>query len=459
MKYNVDKKKFAKLLINRPTVIKKVSSLDEDMAAYLIEASPTCYQHLGSAVLRASIKVVRAYIKRLWQEADPYNSSLHHHIDIRLIPRDTLRRLEMKERKMLLKRKTHAMVDIMRSYLTYDEWLYAVENGQTIRDVPEEYWKRTTLWRAYAKQIKGADSGKKHVLLPDVYWEKDSQKASESLVDMVRDCPFFVTVIPPKRVTKEHLMATFQSGKEIHLGEDYRDIPTSSWDRGVAVLAINSDRRNIDIIPTNLLTEDDALRTAQESLCGFIPEKLLTRKVKISIAAHKHMEYSSGKDSDYRRSDAEHFPELNDVSFQLAVVSLENKHGPQRGVRNIQEFVTPANRTLILEANPYFMQFIPKLEQTDEIINIFLSKATPKVLDDMAEYINMGKIKKSHAPLLIGCTNNLILSTAEKKLKRTRRTKNATEHIETKKNTNTVEITVAPVEFAKIRTQLDRYKD
>ena len=459
MKYNVDKKKFRALLVNQPRQIKKVS-LDEGTAAYLVEGAPSCYEYIQDDELRASVKVVRAYIKELMKKIETTAYSGGPRRNLRLIPRRALGELTLTERKFLIKFQ-YEITDMLPDKV-YAEWLCAVEQGYPIRDVPEKYWKRTTLYQAYGKYIKNCGGRIVHDKMPDVYWERDPEEnrirsgpIGEELVDIIRKSPYFIEVIPPTRVTKAMLIAAFQSGKEIDLTEEYKRIPFSSWDRGVVALALNCNMKNIDITPPSLLTEDDAISAAEKGIgFDYIPVQILTRKVKVHVAAHRYSEYSA-----HNPAYADDFPELRDVAFQCDVVSLENEiHGPKRGVKNIQDFVKPEDREAVLEANPYFIEYIPKLEQTDDIINILLSKATPGVLDVVAEFINLGKIKKFHAPLLVGCTNNLILSTIEKKLKGPPQ-RNSVEHAETVQNSSTIEITATPVDYSKIRDKLDSYEE
>lgn len=449
MRYNVDKEKFKRLLVDRPTLIKKITSLDADTAAYFIGGSKRCYEFL-SFELKASVKVVKAYMKQVGD--DSYNS-YYNSFDYQKIPHSVLDKLSLTERKILIKAGSGYDPTYIRSFpnKSFEEWKHAVKHGFHIKEVPEQYYTEVTLYEALAEHIKD-NTGIIHDNIPEKFWE--NAQADQHITDLIRIVPHFIKVIPPKRITKDHLIAAFQSG-EINLGdeEEYRQIPSNSWDKGVVALALNKKPKNIGIIPPSLLTETDAINVAKASVhMSQIPEQVLTRKVKIHIAANHTTSYDSVGPFN-SRNDADDFPELLDIDFLCDVA----KEDDGKAVKNIWKFVKPEYRIRVLETSPYFIEFIPKKEQTDKMIDILLDNATSEDLDNLDTFINLGKIKKHHAPLFIGCESNLLLTTVEKKFKGAQRKMSDEEAkaLKTNKTAFSVEINVAPVDFAKIKDQLD----
>lgn len=445
MRYNVDIEKFARLLQERPGLIKKIASLDEDSAAFFIEHAKKCYEYLTDE-MKASVKVVRSYIKDI---KDNYNSYRYTCFNLDLIPTDTLAKLTLRERKRLIAVSTYKYDFFPRlPNKVYEEWLHAVkEIGYPIEDVPEKYYTRKSLYEAYARYI-GANTGVVHGAIPEKFWEIGTDQANKDLVDIIGISCHFLMVIPPKRITKEHLVAAFQSGERLSLGnEEFRQIPRISWDKGIVALALKSSPHNIEIIPPSLLTENDALHCADEGVeLSQIPSQVLTRKVRVHLAACRTAPYIIDDNDTI----------LHEVDFQCDVA----EKGGRMGAKNIAEFVKPENRLAVLKRCPDFIRYIPKREQIEKTIDVLLESASPEKLDEVCEFINLGKIKKHHAPLLVGCASNIILSTVEKKLKGAQRKMSDTEakQMKTKKTSFTVEINAAPVDFAKIRGQLDEIK-
>ena len=444
MRYNIDKEKFARLLQERPGLIKKIASLDEDSAAFFIEHAKKCYEYLTDE-MKASVKVVRAYIKDISEKGN-YSRYRNTYFDIDLIPTDTLAKLTLKERKQLIACSPYKYKFFPRlPNKVYEEWLHAVkEIGYPIEDVPEKYHTRKSLYEAYARYIE-KNYGTIHDAIPEKFWEIGTDQANKDLIDLIGVSRHFLKVIPPKRITKEHLVAAFQSGEPLCLDDEkFEEIPRISWDKGIVALALKSDPHNIEIIPPSLLTENDALHCADEGVqLSQIPAQVLTRKTRVHLAAVRSTPYTIDNSDTI----------LHEVDFQCDVA----EKGGRQGAKNIAEFVKPENRLAVLKRCPDFIRHIPKLEQTEKTIDVLLDSASPEKLDEVCEFINLGKIKKHHAPLLVGCTSNIILSTVEKKFKGVQRKISETEakQMKTKKTSFTTEINVAPVEFAKIRGQLD----
>jgi hypothetical protein len=441
MRYDVNKDNYVRILWNRPALIKKIVSLDEDTAAFFVLAARKCYGYLPNK-LQASVKVVQAYIHETpeWKNSS-YSSK---GVTLSLIPQHALEQLPAKDRKNLIRRSYSGK--IIDSFIepSYEEWLEAVKNGYSIYDVPEKYYNRKTLYIAMAHHYKD-ESCFSDFTIPDMFWENGSEVASKSLIEVIQVCPQMILCIPPHRITNAHLITAFQTKDEcVSLEEDkWLKIPLPSWNHATVQMALVSEQSNIRIVPEKYLTEDDAIKCAK----GYnvseenIPASLLTRKVLVSLAANRNCEFSPN--SDY----SIYGTLLRELDFQLDVL----REGGFSAAKILNEYFNSHFYPEIIEVCPEYIQLIPKLEQTDKIIDAFLG-APAEIIDKMAKHINLGKIRGHHAPLLIGCEDSIIVSTIEKKLKGTQRSKST----KTRKTPHSVEIDLAPAEFASFREQLEK---
>lgn len=434
MKYNINKDNYVRLLWNRPALIKKIVSLDEDTAAFFVKGARGCYEYLPYK-LQASVKVVRAYI----HETPEGKELLNREVKFSLIPLQALEQLNTKERIALIKRFHEGAM--IKNFIEpcYNEWLEAVKMGFDPLSVPEKFHDRKTLYVAAAKYYYKENCTYPNFTIPDVFWQKNPKHANESLIEMLEICPRMIHCISPERITKRHLVAVFHKATHSDIGLSFNEdkwlrIPLSSWDTDTVEMALTVDPASIGIVPEKYLTESDALKCAKNDRVWeeTIPESLHTRRVLVSLAA-TDMSFST---SSYKGL-------VTDLSFQLDVI----KESGFYSAKALNNFIEPENYTKVLSICPKYIQLIPKLKQTDEIIDALLG-APANVIDNIAKHINLGKIKKCHAPLLIGCESLIILSTIEKKLKG--------RHTETKKKTShSVEIDMAPGEFANIRNSLE----
>lgn len=438
MIYNVDKEKFLKLLLGRPALIKKITGLDESVATECVEFCSNCYDFLPTN-LKESVKVVRAYIK-----------DNKYRLKMREIPKCTLKQLTVTERKNLIDWSSNGNFIKELPDPEYEEWLHAASCGfNTIEEIPEQYRGRKSL---YMKMAEGLKSGfhDPDYTIPEKLWENETE-GNKAAVEIVTLFDRMFKAIPKKHITNDILKATLQG--ELYLKRN--DIPDSAWDQLTADLAVNANTSNIEYVPERFVTESMAIQAARNGvsihkMISHIPDKEFTRTVLINIIAHSTTPFSEN-DTDYLPD------EINSLDFQIEVA----KENGLEGLTGIEDFIKPEYRTELLKICPEFIKIIPKLEQNDKIIDAFLSKATAEIIDDCANHINLGKIKKHHAPLLIGCTKNLILGVMEKKLRGCQRKKTTTptEIIKTEKTTHTIEINVAPSDFAKIRDNLKDKND
>lgn len=446
MKYNLDKEKFAALLQQRPSLIKKINLENIDTVAFLIKRARQCYEYLP-AKLRADVRIIRAYIhlskeERGVQKTRPYNN-YRNRANLSSIP--TYEQLTEDERVDLIMRSNNNGYLINYLHIpSKREWMAAVESGFT-GDIPHEYASDKDIWEAHAKGLRDDNSIPRR-RIPETFWEKHED--AELFIGNMIDIHYkFLFSVPAKHITPSFLQRALQSAcrlsSELDLGffEDYQEIPNSVWKPDNVRKALESDAYNIQIIPVEFLDEGDVLAAIKRGVdIERIPISLQTLKVKAHFVAGRKNSFK------YYRGFIE--KELKTLSFQKEVAKLEDSR--ISGAENIHEYVEPINRKAILKVCPTFLKFIPKLEQTDDIITIFFENATNEEVDRLAPYINLGKIKKKHAPVLIGCTNNLIVTAIEKKLKSHKKRKVLT----SLEGTDTVEIDVPPSEYAKILSQM-----
>ena len=338
-----------------------------------------------------------------------------------------------KERIALIRRTSNGTIVNYFREPRYNEWLEAVKRGYSPSSIPEKFHDKK-LYVAVAQCDYFS-----HFTIPDIFWKNNPEHASESLVEVLEICPQMIHNIPPKRITKKHLITAFQTARSegFTFNEDrFAEIPLSSWDADTVQMALAEDPASIEIVPEKYLTEADALRCAKnpEVHEGTIPKRLHTRRVLVSLAA------TSGG-----FSSSSYGGLVNNLQFQLDVI----KEGGFESAKSLlHDYIQPENYVKIIKVCPEYIQLIPKLKQTDKIIDVLLG-ATAEILDGVAEYINLSKIKGYHAPLLIGCKSPILQSIIEKKL-RGKQKKNLT-----KVNPHTIEIDMAPGEFASIRSTIE----
>lgn len=451
MKYYLDKEAFAKLLCKRPTLIKKVNLENIDLIAYLVKHAREPYEFLPLKLQR-NINIVRAYIfmskeERRSRSDYAYPSSVQRSPDFSNIPTPALNELTETERIDLIKRSYQIITRF--SNTTFNEWVVAARLGIDFKELPKEHYGRKELWEAMVRHLEKYNTSPEWEI-PEVFWQRD-KNAEKALLSILEFYPEFIQAIPSKRITSAMLRIIFQSGSTILLKkEKFSSIPREAWNERLVSLALKADASNIQTVPLNFITKKTAIAAADVNVSiKDIPPTLMCREVRAHIAAHYHPFLSHGYVDDPDEFDPQFFKDLKDPTFQIEVAKLKN------GVKNIHRYIKPDNRIAVLKACPVFLEYIPKLEQTDEIINTFLQNADPEEIDKVCKFINLGKIKRKHAPLLIGCEKQLILTTIEKKLKGTPRKKN-TEVVQTKKTSVSVEIDIPPTEYAKILDQINK---
>jgi len=445
MKYTVDYKKFAQALSNRPSLIKKVTVMTVEAATLFVGSNRLCYPLLPRE-FKSDINVVRAYIGDLTKKGIYQNV---RDFDFSGIPFSVLKELNEEDRKMLIGFKS-SIISSLHSP-SKSEYYLAVRKGYDTKKVPEEYYKDINFWScaaSYYRQTCYASTFK----ISEVFWE-ENDNAEKIISQFLEEYPERIDSIPSNRVTRDNLFTAFKSTiskeKELDLSSE-EGIPDSSWDETIKDMALLNCYRNIRCIPIDLLSEKDALNAIErgaELYC--IPDELNTRNVRVHSMAYivNYNKYPFPRSLDEFNGDKKLFKNLQSINFQLDVLKRAPSFNVSNSTEKMMNFIEEKNYLKILKVNPTFLKFIPKLEQTDEQIDVFFSYATSAQIDAVSEYINMGKIKDKHSPILIGCESSLIVTAVAKRLKKSVKL----EQGEVRSlSSQSIEIEVPPTEYAKI---------
>ena len=206
-------------------------------------------------------------------------------------------------------------------------------------------------------------------------------------------------------------------------------IPEESCDQALADQATQSGN-NLDRIPDQFKTRDMCLRCLKaDPICyDDIPMRFRDKEMTIEVMVGSGMKYwndSLDDHSDHPLRAEEKLGYaywLSQDSFLLHLAKKDQElwdkdHGYGLfGLENYQEKKRINNWAEVVKVSPISLKHIEKSDQTAEIIDAFFSSASLEVLDYLAEHINLMRIKKDHAPFLIGCNNETLQGIAERKL-------------------------------------------
>lgn len=416
MKYLVNKKKFAKLLRERPALARTIVTPTENFAL-------SCF-HLEKDERAWGAKFEELYIelpKKLKTLAVTRKFiKAARALTVSNIPRDILLKLSKQERLQILEHSNRNIEDLPNP--TYEEWLYVISNGyRNHENIPADMWTEE-LALEVAKQGAVNYNGHFESKFPDHLWNQNfAIKVVTAHVDTL-------DVVPTHLINNEVL--------RICLGRDLGDIkiPESAWDQSTAENAMELHPNNIQYIPKQYITEKVNIIAATKG----ISYEFLTIKTYPVLVAYvaNNMNGSTERDevieAVHKIKDKE--------TFILDVLKAEACSSAL--IFNLGLEIPEDLWLKIIKASPERIEKIQRCDQTTAMVDAFLGTATSEVIDKCAESINLGKIKAHHAPFLIGCENVLIQEIRNKFLKA------GEVHTETNE---TIEVDMAPSEYAKIK--------
>ena len=446
MKYTVDKNKFAKLLAERPHLLKTISGLNEAVLLDLFQTEPLTrkiYEAIPEDL--RTLEVTRLYMRVLKDD-----NSYYYHFNIDFIPKLVLAQLTSRDRKKLLK------VSDFVTYLpdvTSEEWNEALShNFEEYAKIPADSWTRDMVKTMVSKSDftsyslndeKDVVDSLAHLFDPD-FALQIAQVKVEAL-----------TVIPKNFITRDVLYAALSllpADERFELGSlsGSGSIPKAAWDLDTADLAIKAEAENIK----------------------FIPSKYLTSVQKVCVASHGVFHKSMLDDYQaivtyIARASFSEMPEVLTEALKsknLGQVYLDALQVEEASIYHIRDnmkalgyTITPKDVLEGLKINPEGIRLIPKSEQTDEMIDALVTAAADKI-DSIANYIDLRRIKPTHACLLMGCTSSLILRTVAGISHGNRRVRHSSAAVDISLPAVPagcgVEITMTPGDFARIQNKL-----
>jgi len=431
MKYHVNIERLRSLLETRPALIKTVITLNEAVILSLMKRSKDrynykIYEFLPEDKKTPALSVI--YALGSWRYSHKNN-----------IPKEHFALFTKKQRLQLIEKDA----DFLKSLPdpTRTEFIAGIKSQRfnEIKFIPEHILDEEIL-------ILIAEHDGIVEEIPSKFWA-DETKGKQLLIELARKQQAIInrSDIPIQVYTTEALSEAFNDTVCL----DRTDIPETLWTETLAQKALEAYVDNIHKIPTRLITESMCVEAARHVNLDKLPIK--TYPVQVAYVATgsicpddlpARIKNNPEFQKDVVRKNAE-------GRIQPASVVLLNGVAPLKGLINLKKLearITEETWVELIKICPDSIRSIKKLAQTDAMIDALLSVSSPEVLDNLAPVINLIKIKKGHAPLLIGCESSILSSTINKFFKKD----DPASKIVTQATSSTVEIEMSPKEFSSL---------
>lgn len=419
MKYLVDKNKLAKFLHSRPTLIKTIVNLTEDFCKDCLnieklKEKKDDYFRGDFSGLYASIPTE---FKTLEVTREYLNSSSSSYGFDPMIPPEILIKLSKADRAKILGKASRNIVALPNP--TYEEWLFVLNDGfKDFEAVPKNMWTRDTML-AVARHFNGYSTGI-GFKFPNTAWTQ------ELAIDMVREESLMLDAVPTHLINNDVL--------RLCLARDLDEIkiPESAWDQATAEAAAEKHAENIRIIPPQYITEKINIIAAKR---GVSFDYLTIKTYPVLVASVANSAYQGDEI-------VEAVNQVKDKEQFILDVLDAHETGNGSSIYDIGLNMPESLWLRMIKGHPICIKKIDRCNQTPAMVDMFLNIATAEQIDECAEYINLGKIKAQHAPLLIECENALMVEIRNKFFKAS-----ALNTV----SGNLIEVDMAPSEFAKIK--------
>jgi len=413
MKNAIKKETFLKAVAFKPALVKKLTSFNEDLIVEAVRKNNKCIDYLEPA--QKTARVYGAFL-RCNRYADPSK-----------IPANIWKDIPKSDLKALLKHSPDVIEDM--PHATYEMWLESIKHGyrDNLDDVPDTFITPELMEIAWNK------NGSIHI--KEKFWTQElAEKA-------VKQAPIIINRIPKHLITAEMLRLGLKTG--LNLGYEVWDIPV--WTEELADQAVQSHGWNIKILPQKFVTKERILVAIENWTLNFdeIQEQFHDDwdiQVKAVACCNAHNLST---------------PRLSDPKFHAAVLKISAGITDSHSVPTFRaaKYLRDVNWNMIVEEIPLAIACVAKTDQTDQMINAFLQSVDIKIIDEYVrqEKINLSKLKKEHAPFLIGTENSNLQSLLERKLNPPKK-----ETVKTIKiKGDTVEIEMSPKEFNNLIREYD----
>ena len=239
----------------------------------------------------------------------------------------------------------------------------------------------------------------------------DYQGFTNAIVDrsleMNPDC---INFIPQEYVTTARLKYVFQKDKDLQL----HYMPETAWDAELAFMATTGNARNLRHIPAQFVTKEICLRAIlnnPEDIAD-VPTKLIDEYLALTAM-------SSGAMTNTVKYIP---PKYMTTALLMKLAERDNNKSYNAltcfGIQNylLCKEVSSEEWVAVLKICPRALGHIAKEKQSDEMISVFFQSASLELIDFLHNKINLARIKKEHAPFLIGSKQKLFQDLVTRKL-------------------------------------------
>jgi DNA-binding XRE family transcriptional regulator len=347
--------------------------------------------------------------------------------------------------------------------LPYEDWKKYVSSpsaSYTYNDIPSDIETEDLLVAAIEHNRDFAHG------IPDSKW---NPTLAERALKVSGD---IINFVPRSLMTLDLYKIAFKTSPELSL---QYNISEENCDQELAEMVAQSGN-SLSHLPARFITRDMCLAALKkDARCNidYIPRQFRDEEVTIRVLCsddyHYNMNTFYNMDTFKDHTDHPLCAEsktgyaywMKQEDFPVHLAQRDQELWEQDhlyklyGMKNFLEMNSMSQETWlkVIEVSPISLAHIEKTDQTPEIINAFLMAASPAVLDDLAEKINLTLIKKDHAALLVGCENSVLQGIAERKLRGKQKAKKLED---IKPTVDTVILDLTEAEYRDIMTKYGR---
>lgn len=411
MKYFVNIDKLAEFIGKRPGLIKKILNPTEELLVKAISSSPDSKKFLSFIPMNLrTLAVVRGYI----------NSRRYYGINMKSIPQNVINQFTQEDKNNILESRCGLIEEFQNP--TKDDWLFALKKGyKNFEKVPKNIWNQDLV-------LEVLEDCKYNVV--DFKFDIPGLWTEDFALKVLDISNVFLKLVPKSLITRPVLT----SGLRERIDLEGIDIPDSSWTEELADQALECSSCNWRSLPIKYLTKERICKIAKEE---GVWDELPIKDYDVFVA------YISGCDKD-------NIPDIKIIDYSKKFnikkfVTDVTKAGAHPGIFEALEIKLTKELWLdILTANPENIRYIDKIDQTETMVDVVLNNANIETLDSLDRFINMGKIKAHHAPLLLESKSPFFREIVRKHLQGIG-----------SQSAGTVEIDLAPTDYAKFKHLLE----
>jgi hypothetical protein len=451
MKYTLSKDRARKFIEKRPSLINAIEGLTEKLVLGLFrnhDLTEDIYEKLP--VELRTLEVSRLYLKQMEKNRWGFN--------FELIPVEVVKQFTAVDRALVLTKGTDecrlALPDV-----TSAEWctVFKVDGRSfsAFEEIPKDSWTREMIIALLESGFSGCSGYSNEGKSPD--------RILADAVDHLFDQDFALEVagkqnslyLIPKRfltseIMKRALSVICSSGSQFNLDNmsTEGDIPETAWTPDVADLAMTVGSHNYQHIPERLLTSAHRVKAAGD---GYFEKEWADDYQALITFLSDHRIRDNCKEKIQKVIKSQGLRVMMDA---LKIEGCDVK----RLFNNLQECNVHPDMNAFIEAvriNPEFIKIIPKPEQTNELIDALITSASAEKVDELADWIDLRRIRSTNALVLIGCKHHAIVRVVESIMKGQRYERTGTRQAEDEPAAaGSVVIKMSPGDFESISARI-----